>query len=74
MRTAGEIARRLELCGGLQGVSEDGRVWVRAAGRTQTAGIYKDSGARGDNNEGDHRGRPGVGNDGRGWVRTAGGG
>ena len=38
----------------------------------QTAGIYKDGGARVGKSEGDYRGRPGMGNDGRGWVRTAG--
>ena len=37
----------------------------------QTAGIYKDGGARVDKSEGDYRGRL-MGNDGRGWVRTAG--
>ena len=40
-------------------------------GGTLTAGIYKDGGARVDENEGDYKGRPGVGNDGWGWVRTA---
>ena len=32
MRTVGEMAREPELCGGPQGVLEDGRAWVRVAG------------------------------------------
>ena len=42
MRTAGEVAGRPELCGGPQGVSEDGRAWVRTAGGAKTAGLSKD--------------------------------
>ena len=35
------MAGRPELRGGLLGVPEDRRTWVRTAGGTQTAGIYK---------------------------------
>ena len=66
------MAGQPELRGGLWGASEDGRVWGRAAGckegrrgGTQTAGISKDGGARGDKSEGDHRGLPGMFNDDR---------
>ena len=62
---AGEIAGRPELCGGLSGVSEDDRAWVRTAERHRRQVFKKTAG---------HvlkkvRGTTG---DGRGWVRTAG--
>ena len=48
-------------------VSEDGRLWVRTAGGTQTAGISKGGGARVDKVRGT------IG-DSWGWVMTAGDG
>ena len=69
---AGEMAGQLELCGGLYGVLEAGRAWVRTAGEDTDGRYLQRRRARVNKSEGDLRGRPGLGNNGQGWAITAG--
>ena len=68
MLMAGEMAGRLELCGGLYGVSEASRAWVMMAGEDTDSRYLQRRRARANKSEGDYRGRPGMGNNGQVWA------